>query len=202
MCLLSTFFKVNLKEMTIIVGLVSDDGTVVIGSDSAATAEDALELHTAAADSGPKVFAHPAGFMVGFCGSFRVGQLVRHCFSVVPALKSQEPMAYLVGPFTKALRKCLKDSGCLETENGIETMDASLLLAYKNKLYVIQSDFQVSEPFHGYTAIGSGSAAALGSLYANKDLGVISAYDAALAAMLAAESVTPSVRGPFYVLES
>lgn len=180
--------------MTCIVGLVSDNGTVIIGADSGASEGDGL-----VARNDSKVF-FKRNLLIGFSGSFRVGQIIQYVFKI-PKHGFECDMEYLVGPFVSSLRECLKINGGLSTDNGIDTMEASLLVGYRQHLYEIHSDFQVSDPSEQFSARGSAAPIALGALWTHKDLGHLSAHDAVLASLSAAEESSSAVRGPFHILE-
>jgi ATP-dependent protease HslVU (ClpYQ) peptidase subunit len=149
--------------MTVIVG-VEHEGNVYLGGDSAAVSGWTLQR---AAD--PKVFRHANGFLLGYAGSFRLGQLLRSAFRPPPPAVGEGADAYLAGPFMEALRAMAKEYGykaATESPTGDRHSSDrwSLLLAFDQRLYGVHSDLQVTRMAEGYGAIGSGDDIALGAL--------------------------------------
>jgi len=174
--------------MTVIVGLC-DKGKVYIGGDSATTAS-----HDITSLNQKKVFRN-GDFLIGVTGSVRMLQLLR--YSLVPPKHNptHDILTYLVNEFVKEVRACLKNGGCLETRDGIET-GGKFLLGHGGRLFYMGSDFQVSETMCGYRAIGSAEDLALGSLYTSEGL---APEGRVLKALGAAQKFNVTVREPFYV---
>lgn len=208
--------------MTCIVAIVSDNGSVVMGSDTAASNEDVMHIYkktkifkkTAVEALGPGIteagaapgtaaaYKTPTEFLIGFSGSFRNAQVVEFDFEVPARPYGITSMEYMVSYFVRDLRKTLKKAEALEVVNGVCSLDSELIVAHRGHLYTIMSDFHVAEMKQNYSCIGSGSQAALGALYALKEDGCYTAYDSAHIALEAAEASTTSVCGPFYILET
>ncbi len=146
--------------MTCIAGVVSK-GKVWIGGDSCAS--DGTEK---VARKDPKVF-ELSGMIIGYAGSFRFGQLLRFKF-VPPGKKDdQDDYEYLVTDWVEALRHTCKEGGLTKVEDNEETItDASALIGFNGRLYVLDSDLNIGEPITNFYAIGSGSAVAFGALNA------------------------------------
>ncbi len=139
-----------------------------------------------------KVFTR-GPFAFGYCGSFRLGQLVEHVMGLPEPLVSQSDMAYLCGPFISSLRECLRQHGNLGLSDGTEHSHGAMLLGYRGKLYELGTDFAVLEQRDNIAAVGSGSHYALGALVV---LG--GAPKKRLASALAAAAhLAPHVMGPF-----
>ena len=118
------------------------------------------------------------GVLIGFSGSWRVGQ---QAFHAIAKLRSVSPEAFV---------------GTFKPDEG----DWELLWIQDGRLYEIGNDLSIVEQKNvkesAYCAIGSGAAVALGSLstdHANKK--------SVLNALRAAESHIVTVRRPFSVLE-
>jgi len=177
--------------MTCIVGYVHG-GTVYIGGDSAGVDEN---LSTVVRGD-LKVFAID-GFLFGFAGSFRVGQVVRYGIEMPARVEGQSLDAYMVCGFADAMRGCLARAGALRASDGVEEMDAEFLVGTEGRLFCVQADLQVGETRLEYHAIGSGSDVALGCLHALNGKGTPGAkIEKALAA---AAEFNAGVRGPFVV---
>lgn len=143
--------------MTCVVGYRTDAG-IWIGADSAGTTEYGSQ--TLRADS--KVFACH-GFTMGFCGSFRMGQVLR--FNLTPSAHSEglDDYEYMVTTFVEDVRKVLKRAGYSHIKNNVET-GGNFLVAYRDALYEVEDDFQVGITTRSYACIGSGEEIASGAM--------------------------------------
>jgi len=183
--------------MTCIVGL-EHEGVVYIGGDSAGVESWSLAI-CGRADQ--KVFLTETGDMaMGFCGSFRIGQLLRYAL-VPPTQKvGQDDMAYMVTDFIDAVRTMQKDKGTLKKENELEEHDAGFLVGFNGKLYVIESDFQVGQPSDNYACIGCGGQIASGAMYATRNSSM-SPEERITLALSAAAEYSAGVRAPFHIVK-
>ena len=172
--------------MTCIVG-IEDHGRVHLGADSAGVSGYAL---TVRADQ--KVFT-TGKFVMGFTTSFRMGQLLRYCFTVAAAPEDMDDVEYMSTCFVDAVRSCLKTGGYARSSDGRES-GGCFLVGYRGRLYVVDSDYQVGLPADGYAAVGCGADIALGALYASRGMDVAERIEVALDA---AERFSGGVRGPF-----
>ncbi len=169
--------------MTCIVG-VEHDGVVYMGGDSAAIgSQGAIQVC-----DGPKVFRN-GPFVMGYTASFRMGQIMQHVFVPPAHADGKGDVEYLIGDVAPAIRSTLKA--------GSYDDGPALLLGYRGRLYAVLSDYQVSRPSCGYTAIGCGEDFALGSMYSTKDLPPKKRIKLALQAATFHHS---GVRGPYRVL--
>lgn len=183
--------------MTCVVG-IEKDGIVYIGADSAAIDAGTLSISTRADE---KVFlAGDDEILVGFSGSFRVGQLLRYALEFPEASRKKSPMAFMVTDFMNAVRQLQSVHGALKKENEEESHDGPFLVGYAGKLYCIESDFQVGCPADGYDALGCGSQIALGALFATKNL-KLTPVERITLALEAASEYSAGVRKPFRILE-
>ena len=182
--------------MTCVVGLVQDN-TIYIGGDSLASDEKGTAI-VGRADE--KVFINDHVIM-GFCGSFRVGQLLRHALTVPnQPTKQEDDMAYMVIDFVDALRTLQKEKGSMKKEDEEETHPAELMVGYRKQLYIVGGDFDVGRPLDNYYAIGAGAQIAFGSMHATKGL-VLDPRRRIEMALEAAEMYDAAVRRPFTILE-
>lgn len=147
--------------MTCIIGLV-DKGKVYMGTDSMSAAGWDVRVTKL-----PKVFKRD-DFLIGYTTSFRMGQLLQHRL-VIPVCDEESRMDYMVCSFVESVRSCLKDNGYTKIEHNTEE-GGQFLVGYGDRLFVIDSDFQVNEYAEGYDAIGCGSSYALGAMRALDDL--------------------------------
>lgn len=180
--------------MTCIVGVQGDD-FVVIGGDSASVSGWTVERRHDA-----KVF-RVGEFVYGSSGSWRLDGLLRYSFKP-PAQDAPGDHRYMVTDWVDALRECVKGAGLGKTKDEVESIgDSSILVAYRNRLYEISSDYQVGQPVR-YGAVGCGATVALGALYVLSMSGA--GLDAAtvIAALQASEAHNCGVRAPFVVIDT
>lgn len=173
--------------MTCIVA-VKKNGSVVMGGDSCGS--DNYDWCTV---GNPKVF-RSGGFLIGCTTSFRMIDLLRYRLSVPLDRSSIGDEEFIRTDFIDSVIKCFSDGGFLENESGV-LQGGNFLVGYRGKLYEVQSDFSVLDcPDCGWS-VGSGDIAARGSLYTTRDWD--DPYARVRTALESAESIVPSVRGPF-----
>lgn len=183
--------------MTCIVGLVHKN-SIYIGGDSAGVETWGLSICSRADE---KVFLTESGDMImGFSGSYRIGQLLRYALVAPQQKVGQDDMAYMVTDFIDAVRNMQKDRGSLKKENEVEEHSAAFLVGFNKKLYVIESDFQVGQPLDNYAAVGSGAEVALGAMYATKTA-IMSPEERIKLALSASAEFNAGVRAPFTILK-
>lgn len=176
--------------MTCVVGVV-DRGAVYIGGDSAGVSGWDL---TVRADT--KVF-RVGEFLVGITSSFRMRDILEHCFEPPPLPEEPEKLRrYMVREFVDAVRSAFTDKGFAEKKSGQET-GGTFLVGIRGRLFVVESDYQVGEAADGYDAVGCGADIAKGALYVSSGFGP---EQRCRLALNAAENFSAGVRGPFVVL--
>jgi ATP-dependent protease HslVU (ClpYQ) peptidase subunit len=177
--------------MTCIVG-IELNGTAYIGGDSAGVS--GLDV-TKRADA--KVF-QIGDMLFGFTSSFRMGQILRYKLSIPSQKIQQDDYAYMCTDFIDSVISTLEANGFSKIREN-EKIGGTFIVAYKNKIYVIYDDFQVSQSLNGYASVGCGSDYALGAITAlisNSDDG----KDIALKALEIAAMHSAGVCEPFTVL--
>lgn len=142
--------------MTCIVGL-EHDGLVTIGGDAAAVEESRLTRYVE-----PKVFT-VGEYLIGFCDSFRMGQLLQYRLKVPRQVAGVDDMTHLCTVFIDAVRKCFHQGGFAKTTEG-EDAGGVFLVGYRGALYCVDEDYHLGRSMLGYEAIGVGDHFALGSL--------------------------------------
>ena len=142
--------------MTCIVGL-EHDGTVTIGGDSAAAADDTVDVVDAA-----KVF-RVGEYLIGYCESFRMGQLLAYRLRV-PEQKCDDDLEHLATVFVDRVREVLHKGGVAKSTDSEEGNVGALLVGYRGRLYSIETDYSVLRSTRGYQAIGCGADFATGSI--------------------------------------
>ena len=147
--------------MTCVVALI-EDGKVYMGADSLGVAGYSC---TTRADE--KLF-HNGDWLIGGTTSFRMLDLLRYKF-VPPVVDPRitELRQYMCTSFVDEVRSCFGNGGFRKKENEVE-VGGSFLVAIKDRLFNIESDFQVGEHVHPYAAVGCGRDIALGSLFSTE----------------------------------
>jgi len=179
--------------MTCIVGLVHE-GDVYIGGDSAGV-NNLLDMYVRADE---KVFSK-GNMVFGFCGSFRMGQLLRYSFSPPDQTIGEGDFAYLCGTWMSALIECLKNNGCATIKDNEICVGGDFLLGFNSSLYLIQGDFQVAMRVEPYNACGSASDYAMGVMSVLVDVEDISPEGKITMALETAERFSAGVKGPFVI---
>lgn len=147
--------------MTIIVGVKTPDGKVLLGADSQGSAG-----YNSIDRADPKVFiTHGIGY--GFTSSYRMGQVLRyHSEDVVSELRNTDVYGYVVTCLVPMWRRILKEHGYTAVNNNEET-GGVFLVAIDGELFKVEEDFQVGESKKPYAAAGCGTNYALGNLFAH-----------------------------------
>lgn len=183
--------------MTCIVGLVHN-GITYIGGDSLGS-----NGYSKTVRLDKKVFKlkDTENAILGYTSSFRMGQLLMYAKGLIDS--RDEPNIdheYLVTKFIPNVIRLFEDGGYNRNNSGEKT-GGHFLLGYKDKLYKIESDYQVGESINQYDACGSGEEFALGSLHSTQDLG-LKPEDRIHYALLAASEFSIGVQAPFYILNT
>lgn len=149
--------------MTCIVGLEKGN-TVWMGGDSAGTASN---MHQRI--RGDKKVFIKGEFIFGFCGSFRMGQLLQYNLVIPEHKAGQKDFEYLVNDFVSAVKLCLSEGKepAAKKEGASDSFEGAFLIGYRGHLYGIQGDYQVSKPVLGFDSTGSGADIAIGAMHAS-----------------------------------
>lgn len=171
--------------MTCVVGIVKKEG-VFLGADSGAFNEDDLTYNVRKDE---KIFQR-GEMIIGFCSSFRMGQLLKYRLEIPKQPKNISDLEYMSTLFIDAVKTCFEQNDY----DDFKEEDCNFMVGYKGCLYVIMQDFQVAVHAEGYAAIGSGEAIAVGALYATRDESPEKSIEIALNA---AENHSMAVKKPF-----
>ena len=174
--------------MTCVVA-ISENNIVYMGADSAGVDNDG-GIRTRK-DS--KIFSK-SSFIIGYDGSFRLGQLIKYGFEIPKILKNADIFEYMVNDFVPLLRNHLITNGLHFKDDG--DIVGSLLVGIKGRILGIESDFNVSELDCRYNSIGIGSDVALGSLHST-EYTELPPFDRIEMALYAASEFCSGVRPPF-----
>jgi ATP-dependent protease HslVU (ClpYQ) peptidase subunit len=107
-------------------------------------------------------------FLVGCGGSPRIAQILQHHVRIPPPDTTND-VAYLVQSFIEPVRNAIKDFGAAAVENATESAgNTRFLLGYNSRVYLVDSDFQLTRFTNGMAAIGVGDSYAMGAMLAMK----------------------------------
>lgn len=177
--------------MTCIIG-VEHNGAVILGGDSAVSDGAIVETRRE-----PKVFC-VGPYAFGTAGSVRQADILRHSFTP-PALPNARLNSFMHTTFIDALRECFRKHGCLQQKGAVESIEGSVLVGIRGRIYAIDSDLQIGRTRHGYTAIGSGAPVAMGAICAAKRMEA-QAHDIVTSALEASARHCGDVRRPFRIV--
>ena len=178
--------------MTCIVAYKEND-TIYMAGDSASTSRGITY-----ATGLSKVFCLKKEFLIGYCGSFRMGQILEYSFKPPKRKEGMSDLQYLVKKFIPALIKSFDEERHLVVENN-EAKGGYFLLGYRGSIYSVQSDFQVNTHLGDYAAEGSGEDHAMGALYALQ-YSELEAVEKLTVALDAASAYVDSVCGPYCIM--
>ena len=183
--------------MTCIVGLVHE-GVTYIGADSLGS-----NGYSKTVRLDKKVFKlkDTSNAVLGYTSSYRMGQLLMYATGLID--KRDEPNIdheYLVTKFIPNVISLFENGGYSRNNSG-EKEGGTYLLAYKDHLYNVESDFQVGESIHKFDACGSGVYFALGSLHSTEGAN-LTPQERITKALEAAETFNTGVQRPFYIMNT
>lgn len=178
--------------MTCIVAF-AHKGEVWFGGDSAGVAGLGLVQR---ADE--KVFQN-GDFIFGFTSSFRMGQLLRYRFTPPKPHPEDDIVEFMSTTFIDEVRKVLKDYGYSRIEHNVEE-GGTFLVGYGERIFRIDSDYQVGISIHPFESVGCGEDIALGVMHALSNNSRLAPQAIVEAALKAAEAFSAGVRGPFNIM--
>jgi len=170
--------------MSTVIG-IKKGNNVWIGSDSRGTTDDGYIRPIECI----KVFRN-GPYLIGFIGTVRGGQILMEQFYDPPES---------IEEFPDDLREYLAEKGCLAIEDDhTQTQLCNFLVGFEGNLYEILSDFHLGR-VDNYTAIGSGSHFAFGSLYTAERRGLKDPVKRIQLALETSAHFDVSTAGPFIV---
>lgn len=178
--------------MTCVVAIRNDE-RIVIGADSAASGNNRV-----VGRRDKKVFKR-RNLVFGFAGSFRIGQLLKYQLKIPKKPGNIGDIEYIVNILISDIIKLLRSNRLVRNNE----MDCSLIIVFNNKIFKVDSDFQVEVTTDEYTAIGDGADVALGSLFtANRAIGTRPFPDETVkCALEASAKYCTTVTAPFNLID-
>lgn len=183
--------------MTCIVGIVDkENGVTYIGGDSLGSSSSFKCVR-----NDRKVFKVKGSnnSCIGFTTSYRMGNLLTYCGNLIPENEILNHETMVVN-FVPRIIKLFGSHGFQENKSG-ELSGGTFLVAQDDRLFKIQSDYQVEEHIENYNACGCGSIAALGSLHSTSKLN-LSPIERIRLSLQAATAFIPGVEPPFYIINT
>lgn len=147
--------------MTCVVAL-RHEGVIYMGCDSAGVGG-----YSRSNRLDPKIYRVGGVMLIGFTTSFRMGQLLGYALTLPHHHADVTVEAYMATAFINAVRDCLKAGGWAEKDKEQER-GGTFLVAYRGRIFGVQSDYQVAENAEPYNACGCGEDLALGSLFTSE----------------------------------
>ena len=141
-------------------------------------------------------------YIIGCTGSYRMTQLLMYSF-VPPEMPVKTSLhKYLCTDFVNSLRNLFARGGFTEINDNVE-YGGTFLIGVKDRLFIIESNFQVGESFSSFNAIGSGRNIALGSMFTSLKINPkILPKPLIFIALDAASEFNPYVRPPYTMLST
>jgi len=178
--------------MTVIAGLVDDNGNIYIGGDSAGVSGYSLTVR-----NDEKVFRN-GEFLIGYTSSFRMGQLLRYKFKPPFHMPSKSIYEYMVCDFIESVRECFKEGGYNEKRLEVDE-GGSFLVGYRGNLFKVENDYQIGKSKYPFTSTGCGHELALGSLHTSVSF-ELTPKERINLALEVTEKCCAGVRSPFTIL--
>ncbi len=144
--------------MTVVIA--DTEESVVFAADSAAA--NGSEIYTLDTE---KVFKRD-GYLFGYCGSYRIGQILRHCVALPEYPDESADMErFMVRELVPAIRKAVETEGAAGEGRGFLGEQTCILTCVRGQIWTIGPDLTVirESPF---AAIGSGRLRAYPALHA------------------------------------
>lgn len=170
--------------MTCIAALVHN-GTIHMASDS-----EASDDSSCVTISTPKIAVN-GDYIVGVSQSLRVLNIL-HNTSLPPVPSLSNLYSFMSVEFIQDIAETLENTPGVATREKMEE-GTEILIGTLGRIFLIGSDYSVHEATQPYMAIGSGSLAALGSLFSTEDL---SPKNRVIKAVKASAEFSAGVRGP------
>lgn len=186
--------------MTCIIGMADKENNCVwVGGDSLGS-----NGHTKAIQLQPKIFRNKVfkSVIMGSTDTFRHIDLLKYSntlFDEIDMYKETElNHEYMVTKFIPSIITLFKD-GIIDMSE--VNRGANFIVGAGNKLFEIQSDYSVLEPYLGFCSVGCGEDIAMGSMVTTKDMDMSVPKKIELA-LKSAEECCCGVQRPFFIINT
>lgn len=104
----------------------------------------------------PKVFKN-GKFMFGYTTSFRMGQLLEHCWNPPARQEGEAEKEYLFNSVIPSIKRLFKDNDWEDSGSDPENRGGTFIMAFEGNLYRVESNYAVLEMSREFDAVGSGA---------------------------------------------
>ena len=137
--------------------------------------------------------------LIGFTSSFRMGNILQYKLEIPKHKSNISTNVYMNTIFIDNVIKCFEDNKYISNVDSTIS-GGTFLVGYKNRIFKIESDFQVAEDYGNFSSCGSGEDIATGVmegiLKINKN---IAPEKLIKIAIQIASKYIPSVGGPIHI---
>lgn len=180
--------------MTCIAAIIDNKGVGHIACDSLGS-----DLLSKRVFTTPKIFV-VGDMLIGFTGSYRIGQLLQYRLQLPTARMGQELDEWLHVDFIDSVREILLQNGAMQVDNSVELADSKFLVVVAGRVFTIQEDLSLLESVDPFEAVGSGEMYARATMNALVQHKVTKPERVLTEAIEAAAKYVPSVGGDIHLL--
>lgn len=145
--------------MTCIIALKTKEGHNVIAGDlMASNGHHFNKIKTS------KIFTKGDQCIIGYTSSFRMGQILEFGWDMPPRIEGLTDEQYMCNNVMSSLRSAFHKQG-FGGRDIIEDIGGTFLILYRDKLFMVQSNYSVLEYEDDVLAVGSGTDAALAVMH-------------------------------------
>lgn len=147
-----------------------------------------------------------AEFLFGCCGDVAVHQAIEKNLEIYRDDYINENIHnFLITKIRLKIKNILEEYGCLKVINGVVSMDSDILIGFKNRFFVMYSDFSIIELDEIFNSIGAASSYALGAMEAllhSKECLGYSYEEIILKVLEISQKYSNAVKAPFEILHT
>lgn len=186
--------------MTCIIGLLDKEkDCVYIGADSLGSSWCNQALY-----KNRKVFKAKdnTNILMAVCGDFKLQNILsveENLIEEIKHLKNEVNFEHMVKYTSPKIMNLASQYYCIKNKEGYRNIGGSVIFAYKNQLYIIETNGQVLEPEDEYVVGGSGGDFTIAVLSQNGDKDTVTRIKEGLEA---AEKHAVGVKRPFYIMNT
>ena len=140
-------------------------------------------------------------YVLGFTSSFRMGQILQYQTDLVSPMpeEGKDLHRFAVTQLVPRLRAAFHSNGMMGKNEIGQDCVGQFLIGYKDQLWCVESDFQVSVPADPFYCIGSGAQFAAGAMEVLTTAPASHPEDVIKGAIAVAEKFSCGVGGPVTV---
>ena len=199
--------------MTLIIGYINKkDNKLYMGCDSSLFYSHNNSIMTKS-NKWPKVFKTIVNInnskdyyemLIGTCGYPRINQLLRYSL-IIPEIDIDEDInRWLISKFIPSVRNCFIKEGYTDSDNTEINNGSKFMVGFKDRLFIIEQNFQITEIENNYCTMGGGSSTAfpiLKSIDSILNINKINVKDRIIKTFKLTEEMYTCCRPPYYIEE-